>query len=204
MGENRGGYLEVLHEGKHYDRTKESKYRGKTPPAIMTSLNTKKTKNKEKTNKIIMDILQEHPATCRELEKFTNIPYQTIYYHLNTEHKKENLLIIGRQGNANIYSVLEKTKITKFMELYQKALEKWGRTKQLIVAVEEMAELIIEICHDLRGNRSDNSDAISEEIADNEIMLEQLKHVIFNNSFQVEMKKRSKLNRLEKILEEAK
>ena len=67
-----------------------------------------------------------------------------------------------------------------------------------------MAELIIEICHDLRGNRGDNSEELSEEIADNEIMLEQLKHVIFNNSFQVMMKKKSKLNRLRKIVEEVK
>jgi len=206
MEEKRGGYLEVLHEGKHYDRTKESKYRGKTPPAIMTSNKTKKVKNNEKNNektkKIIMDLLKEYPATCKELEEFTKIPYQTIFYHLTTEHKKENLIIIGKQHNAHVYSVPEKPKITTFMELYQKALEKWGRTKQLVVAVEEMAELIIEICHDLRGNRGDNSDAISEEIADNEIMLEQLKHVIFNNSFQVMMKKKSKLNRLRKIVEE--
>ena len=201
MEDNRGGYIEVLHGGKYYDRTKESKYRGKIPPTIIASKETKNTKKKQKTKKIIMEILKEFPATCGELEQLTKINYQTIFYHLNTEHKKENLVIIGKQGNANVYSVPEKPKFSTFMELYQQALEKWGRTTQLIVAVEEMAELIIEICHDLRGNRGDNSDAISEEIADNEIMLEQLKFTIFKNSFQVMMKKKSKLNRLGKTLE---
>jgi len=197
MEEMGHGYFEKLHEGKHYDRTKESKYRGKTPPTI----HPKKTKKNKKTKQIIMDILKEYPATCRELEQLTKIPYQTIFYHLNTEWKKENLLIIGKQGLANIYSVPEKPKITTFMELYQQALEKWGAELQITTAIEEMSELIKELCHYLRPNRKYNVEAISEEIADVEIMLEQLKFAIFKNSFQVMMKKKSKLNRLKKTLE---
>lgn len=207
----KNGYFENLHEGKHYDRTKESKYHAKTPLPVQNESNkksdalekNKKHKKTEKNKDIIMKLLKEYPATCKELEQCTKIPYPTIFYHLSTEHEKGNLIIIGKQHNAYIYSVPEKAKQDATIALYHRALEKWGKTKQLIVAIEEIAELIIEICHDLRGNRGDNSEAISEEIADSEIMLEQLKHVIFNNPFQVMTKKKLKLDRLKKILKEA-
>ena len=90
------------------------------------------------------------------------------------------------------------------LELYQQALEKWGAEPQITTAIEEMSELTKELCHYLRGNRKNNAESISEEIADVEIMLEQLKFTVFKNSFQVMMKKKSKLNRLGKTLEEEK
>lgn len=57
--------------------------------------------------------------------------------------------------------------------IYRAALEKWGADAQTLMAFEEMAELQKELCKCARGK--DNWEAIAEEIADVEIMLEQMK-----------------------------
>lgn len=59
------------------------------------------------------------------------------------------------------------------VKTYQEAIDAFGKEKQEEVAVEEMAELIKEICKNWRGR--DNRAAIAEEIADVTIMLEQLR-----------------------------
>lgn len=64
----------------------------------------------------------------------------------------------------------------------------------MIVAMEECSELIQAISKYLRGRETN----LEEEIADVEIMLEQLK--IMCNESQVEVIKESKLNRLEQRL----
>ena len=53
------------------------------------------------------------------------------------------------------------------------ALEAFGKEHQLIICMEEMAELTKELTKHLRGR--DNIPQIAEEVADVEIMLEQLK-----------------------------
>lgn len=68
-----------------------------------------------------------------------------------------------------------------------------GKQSQLIVAMEEMAELIKELSKSIRGQK--NPVAISEEMADVEIMLEQLK-VIFSNHAEVDRVRCAKLERL--------
>jgi hypothetical protein len=59
------------------------------------------------------------------------------------------------------------------------AVEKWGKPIQLIMCIEEMAELTKEISKYFRGR--DNYDQLLEETADVYIMLEQLK-IMFNFS----------------------
>lgn len=81
--------------------------------------------------------------------------------------------------------------------IIEKAIEIYGPEMQKTVAVEEMSELIKEICKDKRGNN--NYLHISEEIADVEIMLEQLK-LIYNVGPLVEVQKQKKLNRLQERL----
>lgn len=61
-------------------------------------------------------------------------------------------------------------------ELYRKAIETYGKDMQLTVAVEELSELIKEICKYKRGG--DNIKNIIEEMADCYIMLDQLE-IIF-------------------------
>ena len=61
--------------------------------------------------------------------------------------------------------------------VYKEAIEQYGEEAQMIVAVEEMSELIKEVCKHLRG-KTDIA-AVAEEIADATIMLEQLR-IIFD------------------------
>ena len=58
-------------------------------------------------------------------------------------------------------------------KLYAQAWRKYGKDKQIVVAMEECAELTKELSKHLRGK--ENLINISEEIADVEIMLDQLK-----------------------------
>lgn len=84
-------------------------------------------------------------------------------------------------------------------EICEKAVKRFGKTAQLIMAMEEMSELIQGLSKDIRGKR--NEDNISEEIADVEIMLAQLK-IIYQNDVEVEKWKTDKLFRLQAKIEE--
>jgi hypothetical protein len=83
------------------------------------------------------------------------------------------------------------------MNTYEKAIEKWGAEKQIIVAIEELSELQKALCKHLRGE--DWTENIIEECADVLIMLEQIQ-LIFDIYPPVAMAKISKTNRLEKTL----
>lgn len=85
-------------------------------------------------------------------------------------------------------------------ELYQEAIVTYGAEKQQIVAVEELSELQKEICKALRGN--DNIDSLTEEIADVEIMIDQIKLMYHITEMDVERWKRYKLSRLSMRLRE--
>jgi NTP pyrophosphatase (non-canonical NTP hydrolase) len=71
------------------------------------------------------------------------------------------------------------------------AIRAFGEKEQEEVAIEEMAELTQAITHKHRGREHN----IPEEIADVEIMLEQLK-IINNCASEVEYIKQQKINRL--------
>lgn len=77
----------------------------------------------------------------------------------------------------------------------KRAVEAYGKEHQLIICMEEMAELTKELTKNLRGRR--NFQDISEEVADVEIMLEQVK-VIFDLKEEVSEAKEAKLLRLQK------
>lgn len=62
------------------------------------------------------------------------------------------------------------------MNIFEKAVNKFGAENQVRKAVEELTELSVALLHSLDG-RGDTEN-IREEMADVEIMLEQL-HVIF-------------------------
>lgn len=76
-------------------------------------------------------------------------------------------------------------------EILISAINTFGEEKQENVAIEECAELIQAISHKHRG-RNHN---IPEEIADVEVMLEQLK-IINNCSAEVEKIRKQKIKRL--------
>ena len=74
------------------------------------------------------------------------------------------------------------------------AIRKWGPDMQQAVAIEEMSELTKELCKYKRG--AQNFKQIAEEIADVEIMMEQLK-IMFDCHRQVEVYKEDKIKRLD-------
>lgn len=77
------------------------------------------------------------------------------------------------------------------------AVNNFGENAQMIVAIEECSELQKEITKIIRNKG--NLENLAEEIADVEIMIEQLKYMykLYN---QVSVHKREKIKRLEKIL----
>lgn len=77
------------------------------------------------------------------------------------------------------------------------ALERWGSESQTRMAIEEMAELTKELCKYLRG--CGNAVSIAEEIADVEIILEQMKLLYRCQPFVDEWKVK-KLERLQEML----
>lgn len=78
-------------------------------------------------------------------------------------------------------------------DLYSRAVSTFGETSRLILAIEEMSELIKELSKYTRGR--ENIGSICEEMADVEIMLEQLK-IVFHNRAAVDYHRSQKLQRL--------
>ena len=86
------------------------------------------------------------------------------------------------------------------MPILKKAIETYGKDMQLTVAVEELSELIKEICKNKRG--ADNRKNIIEEMADCFIMLEQLAIIFDIPNHAINEVASQKISRLEKRLDE--
>lgn len=80
------------------------------------------------------------------------------------------------------------------VDVIVKAIETFGKDNQCKVAIEEMSELIKELCKNFRGRP--NVESIAEEIADVKIMLMQLE-LIFDCTDEVLKWQDYKLRRLE-------
>lgn len=78
-------------------------------------------------------------------------------------------------------------------DTYAEAVRTYGKQSQIVLAMEEMSELTKELSKNLRGRN--NTTALAEEIADVEIMLEQLK-TIYRNRALVDRIRAEKLVRL--------
>lgn len=83
-------------------------------------------------------------------------------------------------------------------DVLKKAIQTYGPSMQMNIAIEEMSELIKEICKFKRGNL--NTEPIVEEIADVYIMLEQLKMMFAIENEVLQVLIDSKINRLEERL----
>ena len=79
-----------------------------------------------------------------------------------------------------------------------KAIEKFGETSQKIMFMEESAELIKELSKSMRGRS--NITEIIEEIADVQIMLDQLK--IIYDIGKCEVARINKMKKLERLVSE--
>ena len=93
---------------------------------------------------------------------------------------------------------LKQERLINKIEVYKKALETWGQETQITMVFEEMSELQKELCKALRGEKVAGN--IAEEIADVEIMLEQMK-LLFEIESLVRANKMYKLERLDERLE---
>jgi hypothetical protein len=80
-------------------------------------------------------------------------------------------------------------------QIYAKALKMWGKESQINVAIEELAELITVLAKRNRKINGKNNDEICEEIADVEIVLNQLKMI-----YDSEKIKNIKYKKLERFL----
>lgn len=66
------------------------------------------------------------------------------------------------------------------IDLYQRALKLWGTDSQLYMVIEEMAEVISELCHFLRGRYKPIT--LANELADAIIMSEQLAVILHHEA----------------------
>lgn len=80
------------------------------------------------------------------------------------------------------------------IDICKQAVKTYGKTHQIVICTEEMAELTKELSKNLRGR--ENLPQIAEEVADVEIMLEQIK-IIFDLHKAVADARLSKLRRLQ-------
>ena len=86
-------------------------------------------------------------------------------------------------------------------ELFQAAIDKWGKALQLVMVLEETAELQKEVCKLIRGDwSSSRMDNVAEEIADVRLCVDQLEYMCGIRA-KVDIERNLKLKRLEKLLE---
>lgn len=78
-------------------------------------------------------------------------------------------------------------------ELYQKTLDLWGKELQINMVFEELGELITALSREIRGRNKPID--LAEEIADVEIMLDQLKFIykMENDVFDLKIGKLARL-----------
>ena len=84
--------------------------------------------------------------------------------------------------------------------LYLRAIKLWGIEAQTLMVIEEMAELQKALCKFWRSGFRENHSQVVDEIADVEIMLEQLR-LILPWSEAVNTAKRQKIERLRTRIE---
>lgn len=82
------------------------------------------------------------------------------------------------------------------MNIYEHAVKEWGVVSQMLKAIQECSELINSITRLIEG-RDDKND-VASEVADVEIMCEQLRIMV--GADKVDREKKLKLERLELIL----
>lgn len=82
--------------------------------------------------------------------------------------------------------------------IMQKAIETYGEVHQMLIAIEEMAELIKELCKRYRG--FDNLESIVEELADVGIVTDEMK-LAFNCRNEAQSVREAKIRRLRSRIE---
>jgi NTP pyrophosphatase (non-canonical NTP hydrolase) len=87
------------------------------------------------------------------------------------------------------------------IKVYKKAIEKWGVTAQLEMAQEEATELALAVRKFIRKQDGQSFAGMADEIADVEIMIEQIKFIYPEIAGVIEVQKKLKIERLEKRID---
>lgn len=86
--------------------------------------------------------------------------------------------------------------------LFDKCLAKWGLNSQILMLAEEAGELSVATLHLLRDKkRKEALNNFAEEIADVELMLQEIKYYL-NISDLIKKYRKQKIERLEALLNE--
>ncbi len=83
--------------------------------------------------------------------------------------------------------------------LLKRCVEEWGEDSQIDMAIEECSELVMALCKARRNINEQTFSCVCEEIADVEIMMQQLR-IIFDTD-KVDKFREEKLKRLRERLE---
>ncbi|ARE87744.1 hypothetical protein [Clostridium formicaceticum] len=134
----------------------------------------------------------------------TGLPIGLFYeidrdYHVGIDNSTGDVWVEEFNTKEECIAWLKQERLINKKEVYKKALETWGQEAQITMVFEEMSELQKELCKALRGNKVTGN--IAEEIADVEIMLEQMK-LLFGIESLVRANKIYKLERLDERLED--
>ena len=123
--------------------------------------------------------------------------YEVVEEHTQTHEKTHADAIENARVHLEEANMDKPLKDWTAKELYRRAIDTYGPDAQTRMVMEEMAELQKELCKNSRG--ADNLASIAEEIADVEIMLEQMM-VLHDCESLVAGYKKYKLDRLEERL----
>lgn len=118
-------------------------------------------------------------------------------WHLLIErtHRKELL----RKKTSNTQEKTISSSMSK-KSIYKAAVEKWGIELQFIMVIQEFAELIKAITNVFR--RRGRVDDLLEELADAEIMIEQMRYLYREHDKRFSQIKQAKLDRLRALIGE--
>lgn len=130
------------------------------------------------------------PVNLFKLGKTVNIT------HRSTDNfiEKNTGIIWNNKHVKEILSPELPLEETHANEIYDACLKKWGKEPQMVAAIEELAELIVELAKAFNGKREGTKELV-DELADAEISIEQqLKN--FNLFREVKERKKFKLAKL--------
>lgn len=87
-------------------------------------------------------------------------------------------------------------------EIFKKCIDKWGAHAQVMVAAEECIELALALHHLTREKKAVTLRHVTEEVADVELMIEQLKYMLELSPVLIHNDKEKKLRRVRRMLRE--
>lgn len=85
-------------------------------------------------------------------------------------------------------------------EIYASCVHLWGSTSQFLMVIEELNELAVTLCHGLRGNKPFELEDIKGEMADVQVMLEQLQYMLKFTDQELQEERQKKLQRLKELI----